>query len=201
MLQLLAVCLPGLALTAREMHLTCAATDGLPPHASAQHCLPAPLMPPPAVCAPGYGGSSASECAAGATSGAKLCKDGTYGSPSRTGSDTACAACPTGRRFSYTYTSDEVFVPGATSRHGAISVDDCIADFSQTIDGASYLPLTLGATFAIAADVVSLRGCVDACRADAGCTAATFTYYDDSTDSETACTCGSPSLPATLARE
>jgi hypothetical protein len=147
-----------------------------PPPVSKSACLTTLLVPLPAVCAPGYGGSSAAECAAGAAGATpKLCKDGTYGSPSRTGSDTACAACPTGRTFSYTYTSDDVFVPGATSRHGANSVDDCIADFSQTIDGASYLPLTAGATFAVAADVVSLRGCVDACRGDSGCAAASFT--------------------------
>lgn len=85
------------------------------------------FLAPPAVCAPGYGGSSATECAAGATTAAKLCKDGYYGSPSRTSSDTACATCPTGRRFTYTYTTDDVYLPGATSRYGANSADDCIA--------------------------------------------------------------------------
>ncbi|WIA12448.1 hypothetical protein OEZ85_012483 [Tetradesmus obliquus] len=79
------------------------------------------------LCAPGYGGSSATECATGATTAAKLCQDGYYGSPSRTGSDTACATCPTGRRFTYTYTTDDVYLPGATSRYGANSADDCIA--------------------------------------------------------------------------
>jgi hypothetical protein len=94
-----------------------------PSHASAM-CL---LLP--AVCAPGYGGASASDCATGAATatGASLCKDGYYGSASRTGSDTAWAACPTGRRITYTYTSDDVYMPGATSRYGANSVDDCIA--------------------------------------------------------------------------
>jgi hypothetical protein len=61
------------------------------------------------------------------------------------------------------------------------------ADFSQTVDGASYLPLSAGATYATAAGVVSLRGCVDACRAEPTCAAATFAYYDATSDSETAC--------------
>jgi hypothetical protein len=97
------------------------------PLADAALVLPLRLLLP-AVCAPGYGGASASDCAAGATTTtAKLCKGGYYGSASRTGSDTACAACPTGRRFTYSYTSDDVYMPGATSRYGANSVDDCIA--------------------------------------------------------------------------
>lgn len=67
------------------------------------------------------------------------------------------------------------------------------ADFSQTVDGASYLPLTLGSAVA---DVVSLRGCVDACRSAGTCAAATFAYYvADTTGSgaaETACYLWSP---------
>jgi hypothetical protein len=58
---------------------------------------------------------------------------------------TRCLVCPVNRAFSFPWGDDDRdFVPLATSRAGATSQSDCLADFSQTVDGAFFLDLKQG---------------------------------------------------------
>jgi hypothetical protein len=90
------------------------------------------------LCAAGYGGGSVEHC--------RPCADGTYNPLSgRMLDSTRCLACPVNRAFSFPWGDDDHdFVPLATSRAGATSQSDCLADFSQTVDGGFFLDLKQG---------------------------------------------------------
>lgn len=92
------------------------------------------------LCAAGYGGASPQSC--------KPCVDGYYNPLSgRILDTTRCLACPVSRVFSFPWNGDNDFVPLATSPAGATSQGDCLADFSQTVDGAFFLDLQEGPEF------------------------------------------------------
>jgi hypothetical protein len=61
---------------------------------------------------------------------------------------TRCLACPVNRVFAFPWGDDvHEFVPLATSPAGATSQSDCLADFSQMVDGAFFLDLKEGPEF------------------------------------------------------
>jgi hypothetical protein len=75
------------------------------------------------------------------------------------------------------------FTPEATSPAGAVDVKDCLADFSQVVNGAFYLDVVEGPCSEPALDAhevypaLSLLSCVLSCRKRPDCAAATFDYY------------------------
>ena len=125
------------------------------------------------MCQPGYystdDGATCNECA-----------DGYYCPATRTGSDVSRTACPSGRTYTYTWETTEVYEPPATSVPTATTPDDCVALYAQTTDQSSFLDLAYGgvneAEAPVVADVLGLASCVDACEADATCMAITFSY-------------------------
>jgi hypothetical protein len=120
------------------------------------------------LCAAGYGNIAQNTTCAS-------CQDGYYGSSDR--KDNTCTKCPGGRTFSYDYSGvDDIFTPQTTSKPFSTSQADCVADFSQTVEGAFYLDLQEGAGFATIAGRENLQSCVQECRDNANCTAATFDY-------------------------
>jgi hypothetical protein len=129
------------------------------------------------LCAPGFGKAT------GATTCAE-CGAGTYGSVAR--STTPCETCPEPTRtFTYAWPSDnvDVYTPAVTSPNLAKGLEDCLADFSQIVNGAFSLDLVdaVGvyepAEAADANRILSLQACVAACATDSECAAATFDYY------------------------
>ncbi|WIA29465.1 hypothetical protein OEZ86_011966 [Tetradesmus obliquus] len=109
----------------------------------------------------------------------KSCQDGYYGDADR--KDGACTKCPGGRSFSYDWQGvDDIFKPQTTSKPLSSSQADCVADFSQTVEGAFYLDLqfALGASpeLLLVGGRENLQSCVQECREEAKCAAATFDY-------------------------
>ncbi|WIA32723.1 hypothetical protein OEZ86_005909 [Tetradesmus obliquus] len=122
------------------------------------------------LCAAGYG-----NIAQNTTCGS--CQDGYYGTSDR--KDNKCTKCPGGRSFSYDYNGvDDVLTPEVTSKPYSASQADCVADFSQTVEGAFSLDLTAGAGLVAVAARENLQSCVQECRENAKCVAATFDYSD-----------------------
>ncbi|KAF8067261.1 ATJ10 [Scenedesmus sp. PABB004] len=125
--------------------------------------------------------ASCSACAAGWGTRAQNttcvpCQDGYYGASDR-GDTSQCVLCPADRTFTYDWQDrPDVFVPKATSRPYAKTLGDCVADFSQTVEGSSFLDLTVGANFAKVAGLENLETCVQYCRDTASCGAVTFEY-------------------------
>lgn len=129
------------------------------------------------MCAPGYGkATGASVCAE--------CSAGTYGSVAR--STTPCETCPEPTRtFTYAWPSNvvDIYTPAVTSPLLAKGLEDCLADFSQIVNGAFSLDLVDAVGVYAPAEapdenrVLSLQACVAACAMDNGCAAATFDYY------------------------
>jgi hypothetical protein len=120
------------------------------------------------LCAAGYGNIAQNTTCSS-------CQDGFYGSSDR--KDNKCTKCPGGRTFSYDYNGvDDIFTPEVTSKPFSTSQADCVADFSQTVEGAFYLDLTPGDGLVIVPARENLQSCVQDCRENAGCTAATFDY-------------------------
>lgn len=120
------------------------------------------------MCAPGYG-----QIALNTT--CNSCQDGYYGPSDR--KDSKCLRCPSGRSFSYDYQGvDDIFTPQITSKPYSDSQADCVADFSQTVEGAFYLDLQAGAGFTQVTGKENLQSCVQDCRESATCLAATFDY-------------------------
>ncbi|WIA32737.1 hypothetical protein OEZ86_005923 [Tetradesmus obliquus] len=120
------------------------------------------------LCAAGYG-----NIAQNTTCGS--CQDGYYGTSDR--KDNKCTKCPGGRSFSYDYNGvDDVFTPEVTSKPYSASQADCVADFSQTVEGAFSLDLTAGAGLVSVAARENLQSCVQECRDNSKCVAATFDY-------------------------
>jgi hypothetical protein len=90
-----------------------------------------------------------------------------------------CTKCPGGRTFSYDWQGeDDIFTPQTTSKPFSSSQADCVADFSQTVEGAFFMDLTLsdGLGMSKVAGRENLQSCVQTCREDAKCIAATFDY-------------------------
>uniref|UniRef100_A0A383VUV6 Tyrosine-protein kinase ephrin type A/B receptor-like domain-containing protein n=1 Tax=Tetradesmus obliquus TaxID=3088 RepID=A0A383VUV6_TETOB len=109
----------------------------------------------------------------------KSCQDGYYGDADR--KDSACTKCPGGRSFSYDWQGvDDIFTPQTTSKPLSSSQADCVADFAQTVEGAFYLDLQykLGAgdELKLVPARENLQSCVQDCREEAKCAAATFDY-------------------------
>ncbi|KAF6251784.1 hypothetical protein COO60DRAFT_1674488 [Scenedesmus sp. NREL 46B-D3] len=103
------------------------------------------------------------------------CQDGYFGTTDR--KDNRCTKCPGGRTFSFEYIGEnDVFDPQTTSKPFSNSQADCVADFSQTVEGASYLDLQPGTGYTTIAGRENLQSCVQECRDNAACTAATFDY-------------------------
>jgi hypothetical protein len=77
----------------------------------------------------------------------------------------------------------DVYTPAVTSPNLAKGLEDCLADFSQIVNGAFSLDLVdaVGvyepAEAADANRILSLQACVAACATDSECAAATFDYY------------------------
>jgi hypothetical protein len=130
------------------------------------------------LCAPGFG-----KATAGAACSA--CGSGTYGSASR--STFGCETCPEAtRKFTYAWPSENVdtYSPAVTSPPYAKGLEDCLADFSQIVNGAFYLDLVdTASVYEPTVDItnggaiLNLQTCVAACATSATCAAATFDYY------------------------
>uniref|UniRef100_A0A383VIT8 Apple domain-containing protein n=1 Tax=Tetradesmus obliquus TaxID=3088 RepID=A0A383VIT8_TETOB len=130
------------------------------------------------LCGPGYGGPdkfSCTKCSGGFFQPADTSQQILTGSMQ-------CMLCPTGRAFSYSYTPElpaDVYYPPATSVIGASSSEQCLSDFAQTVDGAFFLELRLNEEYAALGantSVYTLRECIQACREQGACAAATFNY-------------------------
>jgi hypothetical protein len=105
----------------------------------------------------------------------RSCQDGYYGTSDRKTNE--CTKCPGGRTFSYDWQGvDDIFTPQTTSKPFSSSQADCVADFSQTVEGAFYLDLVPGFGFDKQPGRENLQSCVEECRSDGNCTAATFDY-------------------------
>jgi hypothetical protein len=120
------------------------------------------------LCAAGYGNIAQNTTCSS-------CQDGYYGSSDR--KDNKCTKCPGGRTFNYDYNGkDDIFTPETTSKPYSTSQADCVADFSQTVEGAFYLDLQAGEGYATVTASENLQSCVQNCRDSATCIAATFDY-------------------------
>lgn len=127
------------------------------------------------LCAAGYGGPSASQCVP--------CQDGRFGPPaggsSVRGDHTRCLSCPTGTAFSFPDWNGnlDVFSPSPTSPVGATSASDCLAEFSQTVEGPFFLDLKPNhPDFPAIPGAETLAACVSYCSEDDACAAITFNY-------------------------
>eukprot|EP00775_Hariotina_reticulata_P009696 gene9696-9855_t len=130
------------------------------------------------LCAPGFGKATAADTCT-------PCGSGTYGSAAR--STIGCEAClEATRKFTYAWPSDNVdtYSPAVTSPPYAKGLEDCLADFSQIVNGAFYLDLVdTASVYEPTADItnggaiLNLQTCVAACATLSTCAAATFDYF------------------------
>jgi hypothetical protein len=98
------------------------------------------------VCAPGFGGVTASDCNVEDSGKTQLqkaqaaCQGGKYGPANR--DSTLCIACPEATRtFSYAWPTEafDVYFPRVTSPPQAKSLHDCLADFAQVCFGCRWM--------------------------------------------------------------
>lgn len=106
------------------------------------------------------------------------CKDGQYGDLTRT--NPRCQVCPVDRTFSYAYTgTQDVVKPQATSPLKANSIEQCVTDFQQVVDGAFYIKFAADSMVSSAQRMENIQSCVEECRNSLGCAAITFNYDPD----------------------
>jgi hypothetical protein len=95
------------------------------------------------------------------------------------GDSTQCIRCPSGRAFSFPSWdgSNTDFKPFPTSRIGATSPSDCLAEYAQVVEGFFKLSYNMShPDFKLILGRESLGACMDYCCLQDRCAAFTFDY-------------------------
>lgn len=108
------------------------------------------------------------------------CADGLYAD--LTGSVPTCQACPSSRTFTYVYNGNtDVVTPPTTSPTDASSVNQCVTEMQQVVDGAFYIKFAPESMTAPSQIVSNIDACIKECRNTATCAAITYSYLGGAT--------------------